>query len=298
LAELDDDLVDRLLAYRDAVTDRAPEPSAERSRRLWARIEAEMEEAPSTSRPDRAPDRAPRRPEGTGMRRVWVGVFALLLLAAVAWLVWPTGGPDLVARADAERAIYRTDAGDVVRLRPHSRLYRVDGDDGPLRVEGEAVFEVVPRAQGAFVVQADGVEIRVLGTRFTVQTWTPRPTVFLEEGRLEVRSASTGRAATLAPNRAATLGEDGSVVVRDARPSAYLDWLDGTVAFTSESARSVADELEHHYDVRVRLPDSVARQTLSGELVLDREEQTLRDFGAVLGGRFRQQNGAYVFSDR
>jgi ferric-dicitrate binding protein FerR (iron transport regulator) len=135
----------------------------------------------------------------------------------------------------------------------------------------------------------------VLGTRFTVQTWTPRPTVFLAEGRVELRNAATGETAALRPGEAGTLAPDGRVDVRRARAAPYVDWLDGELAFDSEPASVVAAELEQHFGIRIALPDSVAAQTLTGRLLLDRRTRALSDFGRVLGGRFERRDDTFRF---
>jgi transmembrane sensor len=299
LRALDDDLVPVLLAYR-AETETGDAASAETTRRLWARIEAEMDEPDArpdrAARPARRPDRAPveAAPRSAAWRTA-VGVGLLLVVGVLAWLVWSGPGPGLVAEAGTDGATYETSAGDVVRLRPHSRLYRTSEDAPRFRLEGEALFDVSARSAPPFTVEADGAVVRVLGTRFTVQTWTPRPTVFLAEGRVELQNVATGDTAALRPGEAGTIAEDGTVAVQPADARSYVDWLDGQITFDSQPAATVAAELEQHYGIRIRLPDSVATQTLTGRLLLDRRAQVMDDFGRVLGGRFDDADGTFRF---
>lgn len=307
LRALDDDLMSSLLAYRQALDAEAAATSPETANRLWSQIEAEMEASEeavtrrASSRPARAnatgeTGRERRRaPTRLGLWRAAIGFAVLLVVGVVAWWVWPAPDAALVAEASTAVTTYETPAGDVVRLRPHSRLYRASDEESRFRLEGEALFDVTPRSDAPFAVEADGAVVRVLGTRFTVQTWTPRPTVFLEEGRVELQNVATGDTASLRPGESATIDDDGAVAVQSATADTYVDWLDGQLTFESQPAATVAAELEQHYGVQLRLPDSVAAQTLTGRLLLDDQARALEDFGRVLGGRFDRANGSFRF---
>jgi transmembrane sensor len=329
--EADDPLLDLLLAYRRQRSPAAPDPA--RSRRLWSRIEAEIAPGTGADRsaggtgdaggageaPPARRDRTPRRPDSSPGRRsaprrqerLWgrlrgglgwaAGVAAALMAGALLWLLLPPQDPVRVARAGEAPATYASAAGDTVRLRPHSALYRLPAAESGseaarYRLEGEAFFAVADRADGSFAVEAGSAVVRVLGTRFAVQTWTPEPRVFVEEGRVEMRAARGGEpGAVLGAGQAGVLGADGSVATKAGDGSAFTDWLRGRVVFDSEPAGAVAAELEQHFGIRVRLPDSLARERVTGRLLLDAPSETLRDFGLLLGGRFDEDGGRFRF---
>jgi transmembrane sensor len=300
LRATEDELAAMLLDYREQVGAGDVEAAPETTRRLWSRIEAGMKSAESASvrqkRAARRPDRAPKR--SSSRRVLWrtaVALVGVLVLVVVTWWAWPAPDATLVAEATTQVTAYETPVGDVVRLRPNSRLYRTSETDARFRLEGEAFFNVTHRAEAPFTVEADGAVVRVLGTRFTVQTWTPRPLVFLEEGRVALQSVATGDTVALRSGEAGTIAEDGRVAVSDASAESYVDWLEGRVAFDSQPASAVAAELEQHYDIQIHLPDSIAAETLTGRLLLDDRNRTLSDFGRVLGGRFEQVEGAFRF---
>jgi ferric-dicitrate binding protein FerR (iron transport regulator) len=295
LRALDDDLADVLLRYRRALDADSPVPSAAQSRRLWQRIESAMDAEAESEAPTQRRDRRPERRSQRRWARVGVGGLAVVLLAIGAWLLWPASGPQLVAQSGATLTTHRTDRGDVIRLRPHSRLYRQTDAEARYRIEGEAMFEVSPRTEAPFVVAANGAVVRVLGTRFVVQAWTPRPTVYVDEGRVELRADPDDAPVVLTAGERGTLSAEGRLQVQPGQARTYLDWLEGQIAFDAEAAATVAAELEQHYDLEIVLPDAVARQTLSGELVLDGPDRTLSAFGRVLGGDFQRRDGAYRF---
>ncbi|MFN2372454.1 MAG: hypothetical protein ABR545_01470, partial [Cyclonatronaceae bacterium] len=55
-------------------------------------------------------------------------------------------------------------------------------------------------------------------------------------------------------------------------------------------------ELEHHFNIRITIPEALAADTISGRIMLDDAAGALDDAGTALGGRFEERNdGTYVF---
>lgn len=311
----DDELMQALLAYRAAVLRGSAAPAPETSERIWAGIEAEIEAdagermsdaEPAVSTDGPAPDRQADGPQEererstrgptSPLRRTrtaWrIAAAAMLVVAVGIATWWSLRGPQgtLVAGTQTAVVSYETARGAVVRLRPNSRLYRLDtysdADAVRFRLEGEAWFDVPTRTVSAFEVEARGAVVRVLGTRFSVRTWSTDPEVFLAEGRVELRP-SGGAPAVLQPGQRGIARAD-RITVDSARATDYTAWLHREITLDARPANEVAAELGHHFDVTVQLPDTVAVETLSGRLLLGSREQALRDFGVALGGRFVQ----------
>lgn len=89
------------------------------------------------------------------------------------------GEQRLVRLADGTRIRLDTDSKVRVRLTGRARLVRL--------VRGQALFEVAHDPARAFVVSADGTDVRALGTRFEVRRLSGGAEVTLIEGRVEVR---------------------------------------------------------------------------------------------------------------
>ncbi|PEN13508.1 hypothetical protein CRI94_09335 [Longibacter salinarum] len=291
-----------LLQYRRETLDARPSPRPEQTERIWAGIEREMEEPSRASSPD-APreDRAPRRSRSTVPGRVQWAAFALLVVGAIG-VTWFVLQPDplreiLVAQSGEQVQTLTTADGSTIRLRPNSTLHRVEvtGADR-YRLEGEAQFSVPSRSTIPFEVQAGEARVTVLGTEFTVRTWTREPQVYLSEGTVAVSHVPSSRADTLRPGQQAAISGR-SITVEEADPASFVGWIEQRLSFTRRSAESVARELEQQYAVDIVLPQSIRAETISGELILEGREQTLADFAAVLGGSFdRGQDETYQFS--
>jgi transmembrane sensor len=230
----------------------------------------------------------------------WVWTMGLLVALALSVVALQRPAPPaLVAHAADALATYTTEGGSVVRLRPHSTLYRVAAPDGRerYRVEGEAYFDVRPDAARAFEVEVGAGVVRGRSTRFTVRTWSTSPEVFLEKGRATF--AAGAARVTLAPGQRSAVAVGGSGVTEPqaASADAALDWLARVVRFEQQPVRDVVAEVAHHYALRLDVPPRLAAQTRSGRVLLDDRAQALADLGAVLGGRFEPTGpGAYRFT--
>jgi transmembrane sensor len=270
----------------------AEEVAPEVSERVWAKLMRQIEPGLGRAR-ERRPLRLVR-PAFPAMRlvRPWAAVAAtVLVLVAVGWWLARPSGPTPVAVAEAETARFVAGDGSTVTLRPHSRLYavRVDETEMRYRLEGEAFFDVTPNPARTFAVEAGGGLVSVLGTRFDVSTWGLATTVYLEAGRVRFERPATGEAVVLEPGQRSVLTPRGALLAPEpAPPDEYLDWLRGEMTFTQRPLSRILAELAHHYGLAFDVPPSVEHETLTGRILLGPPEQTLRDLGVVMGGRFEK----------
>lgn len=267
-------------------------PSEGASARMWRRIEEAIDTPKVRRRPaPRVAHESDRRVVLHRLRpRTWMAVAAAIIVGAVATLlILQRPEPVLVASAEDAAVEYLGADGSTVLLRPHSELYLVDSSDEIVRYRlyGEAFFSVTPRVEQVFAVQAGEAVVEVLGTRFNLSTWGDAAAVFLEEGRIRFAHEPSGTDVILEPGQWSRITEAGAPVPpNEEPPDEHVDWIDGEIRFDQERAALVAAEIEHHFDVELALPGSLAGETLSGRILLDDRQQSLEDLGQVLGGRF------------
>lgn len=292
-----------MLDYRKQHVAAREDLSEAQSEQMWASIEREIgldektRESRTAATPKRESDREARRGSDRSPRRLlgWaVAAVALVAAGILAWSLTQTGPvpqTHLIAESGAQVETVETDDGAIIRLRPHSTLSRVDvaGADR-YQVEGEALFSVAPRRDVPFEVVASDAVVQVLGTRFTVRTWTARPEVFLSEGRVLLRHASTASADTLRPGERGTVTSGGTVSIAAADSTAYVDWLRDRMTFEQRPLDRILREVEQAYDVQLVVPDGMRGETYTGTLRLsDDVDRTLQDLGTVMGGRFEAE---------
>jgi transmembrane sensor len=153
------------------------------------------------------------------------------------------------------------DDGSFVRLAMGSRLSQ-EGRRNERRFElrGRALFAVAHDLAKPFVVVADGVEARVLGTRFEV-----RPVggqghqIAVLEGRVEVRSEG-GAVEVSAGEVTVASSEEPPSVHRVEDLLGMLDWEEGALLFQDTPLSQVAREVAWRYGSRVEVEGAALRQ--------------------------------------
>lgn len=116
--------------------------------------------------------------------------------------------PRLTVSTLAEvRTIRLPDHTEVTLNRYSSLTYpeRFKGDTREVQLQGEAYFEVAKDARHPFIVQAQEVNVKVLGTHFNVEAYQPDASIktTLLEGRVAVNIPHTGEEMVLSPNESA-----------------------------------------------------------------------------------------------
>ena len=153
----------------------------------------------------------------------------------------PRGGEYALQLADSSR----------VWLNAETRLrYPVAfaGTERRVELTGEAYFEVSKDATRPFIVRANGVDVRVLGTSFNVAAYGAELVTTLVEGRVAVEAGS--ERVTLEPDRQAVW--DGErMEVRQVDASNYGLWRKGIFYFEDRRLEEILDALARWYGVEV-----------------------------------------------
>jgi transmembrane sensor len=244
-----------------------------------------------------------RRPINYRMRTATIryaaaAVLIIVLLGGILHWLTSTIRPAIV-ESGSSIASFEAPDGSLITLRPHSSLTELTREDGLLAyaIEGEAYFEVVHNADRVFRVHAGNGIITVLGTRFTARNTDRESRVYLQNGSVRLTSALTGESRILEPGFEAGIGEDGTIAEPSAlSPEEGTGWLYQQLNFVARPAERIFAELEHHFNIRIRYPDELAGETVTGRILLNDRQQALDDAGIALGGRFEIRNDeAYDF---
>ena len=133
------------------------------------------------------------------------------------------------------------------------------GKERRVKVEGEAYFKVAPDAKHPFVVEANGIEARVLGTEFNVRSYENNDIhVTLIKGKVAVRTDASHEA-VLTPGQDAQLNEDGSLGIADVDIDSYIYWRDGYFYFDNISLENIMQDIGRWYNMNVVFANNNAR---------------------------------------
>ena len=158
----------------------------------------------------------------------------------------PRGGEYKVRLAD----------GTLVYLNSATRMkYPVKFDEKERKVylSGEAYFEVAKDPERPFFVEMEGVEVRVYGTSFNVNTHQEgNIQTVLVKGSIGVKVLSSGMESMIRPGQMAEFKQGNTKVdVKDVNVALYTDWKDGIFRFENQRLEDILTVLSNWYDVDV-----------------------------------------------
>ena len=143
--------------------------------------------------------------------------------------------------------------GSIVHLNAHAELkLKENWEEGQSRqvwLNGEAFFEVEkkPVTQAKFTVITEALEVEVLGTMFNVKSKGDNTQVFLEEGKIQLKSAT--QKVALRPNDFIdyTKGQSNFKVAQQTTKKVDSSWKNGTFILKEQTVAAILKRLEEIY---------------------------------------------------
>lgn len=155
--------------------------------------------------------------------------------------------------------------GTIVHMNANSELtYPVSFTNSPERrvvLKGEAFFDVAKDSKRQFIVQAQGVDVKVYGTKFNVNTnKVGLVETVLVEGSVSISHANEPER-KLNPNQIARYYRtNAELSIETVDVTNYTSWVTGTYSFFEENLQNIAIALEQWYDIDIEFADERAEQ--------------------------------------
>ncbi len=223
----------------------------------------------------------------------------LMAAVAISWMLFTkTPAPVLLAASLQEISNVTLADGSTVALRPNSKLFSLASTDGGDRylLEGEGFFDVTRDESRTFSVVAGDAQVSVLGTEFNVNSWDTAITVFLKEGRVELKNQRSGQAVILAPGQSGTVDNDQVTLHgQPANADEHLDWLEDEITFFEAPLNEVIRELEFHFSITMEIPQERINETISGSIGLQNKAFVLDGLSTVMQGGSFVQTGEHTY---
>ena len=163
-----------------------------------------------------------------------------------------------------EKAKILLDDGTVIWLNSESTLkYAVNNKQRMVQLNGEGYFEVTKNKKMPFIVDADGAQIKVLGTRFNVSAHKKDSIIktSLLEGSVSITSLS-GQEMLLKPGQQAKVNKNTCDISLSLCNAKLVNiWKKERLRFYSTPFRDVISSLENWYGVAIICDD----KTLNSE---------------------------------
>jgi len=197
--------------------------------------------------------------------------------------------------------------GSIVTLNTNSRIsikYTEERREIHL-VQGEALFDVAKNKKRPFIVLAGDMQVRAVGTSFTVSMLPQRPIqVLVKEGVVELNRISSNRKTTpvrVSANTQALALRDVPIVaagVPKAKIERDLAWKLGQIAFDNQTLQDAAQEFARYSDVRIVIDAAVADRTVTGLFASNDPISFAKAAAAVLKLQVEVSDGKVRLFDR
>jgi transmembrane sensor len=175
-----------------------------------------------------------------------------------------------------ETKVVPLEDGSLVTLNTQSQItvaYSPERRDISL-VRGEALFDVAKDKARPFIVLAGGMQVRAVGTSFTVKLVPNEPVqVLVREGVVEVKRPDVPTAPPVRVSAGAqAVASDNAPIVAASLTRSEVDkvlaWQIGRIAFEGETLRKAAADFARYSDTRIVIDDpAVSNMTITGLFV-------------------------------
>ncbi|MFC5411779.1 FecR family protein [Larkinella bovis] len=166
-----------------------------------------------------------------------------------------------------------------------------------VRLTGEAEFSVKHTADHRrFIVRTpDQLEVQVLGTEFTVYSRAKGSKVFLNKGRVQVRSLANQASAPLviAPGDLVEVSKQGNFQVHHHQSATvHTAWKENRFVFENTPLSEIASQLNEQFGVHIIVADSaLAQRTIGGTFKAQNADELLPILSDMLNMTVNQREG-------
>lgn len=178
----------------------------------------------------------------------------------------------------------------------------IKGENRKVFLKGEAYFDVAKDKDHPFIVNADGMDLRVLGTQFNISSYPEDDEIntVLVEGSVSIykkEKAYDAKTATiLKPGfKAAWQKDNNKVHVEKADIELHTAWIDGRIIFRRTLFEDIVKKLERHYNVVIINNNPVlAKQRFGASFDIETIEQVLESFSTNYEIEFTMENDQII----
>lgn len=131
------------------------------------------------------------------------------------------------------------------------------GNRREVTLVGEAYFNVAKNSEKPFIVNANGMEVTVLGTSFNVSCYATDNilSTTLIEGSVSVK-ANRGKVQTITPSEQFTYNKKNTQsIVQTVDTELFTSWMDGKYIFKNATLEEIINKLQRLHDFSVNYAD-------------------------------------------
>ena len=215
------------------------------------------------------------------LRRIWQAVAAVLIPILIISTVYfyhsstlQLDNATIVMTGKGENATIVLPDETKVSLKSLSKLsYSVaafNRDERNITYDGEGKFSVKADKEHPFVIEIDGMQVKVLGTEFYVVARDDDPvaSVYLETGVLQLTATVTGNSVVMSPNQLAMVNRETGILTLSTDPDKndVSAIVNHELIFNNAPIADVIKRLEVNYNYKFNVSKDVAMLPFTGIL--------------------------------
>lgn len=192
--------------------------------------------------------------------------------------------------------------GSVVWLNSGTRVVYpkcFEKDKREIYVDGEIFIDVKPDRKIPFYVKTNDLNIRVLGTKFNVTSYsgTNTESVVLVSGSVSVdKYDGKSERIILKPSQMYSQVEN-NVFVKDVDVRPYISWVDGVYEYKEEMIVHILSKLSEYYGVQMEYNNVNSDMLYSGKLDLKQSiDEVLNGLKTIVPMEYVTENGKYIIN--
>lgn len=190
----------------------------------------------------------------------------------------PRGGQYQVILSDGTKVFLN--AGSSLRF---PTLF--DAKNRRVELSGEAYFEVEKNKEKPFIVNANDIDVKVLGTHFNISAYQDDKftATTLLEGSVDISKGSAS--ALLVPGQEGiTCTNNTRIIVHHANIDEVMAWKNGFFVFNDERITDIMKKVSRWYDVDVVFEDDIQGKKFGGAISRSKNISELLDYMKITGG--------------
>ena len=147
---------------------------------------------------------------------------------------------------------------------------KFNGKKRLVELDGEGFFEVKSDKEHPFIVSAENVKVKVLGTKFNVKAYDDDDNieVTLAEGKVGVGLDTKNLIQIMPGQQIKYMKASHRFIKREVRLQSYTSWICGKFYFTNYPLEKIAKQLERSFNVRIQiLGNDLRNAAFTGDFV-------------------------------
>ncbi len=231
----------------------------------------------------------------------WLKIAAsIAVILSVALAVLLTGKPEQlqVASADQLKSVTFPD-GSIGVLNENSEFQYPErfGDERRVTFNGEAYFDI-KKSKKPFIINANGVDVKVLGTAFNLITTDEK--VFLYVDRGLVAFSQDGTETKIKAGLEATFDKSSKKVEIMDKPSRnIMSWRNGNFKFENTPLKEALNDLQEYYQVDFKLSnEKLENCRISASINKKSLSEVLRLLEEILDVKTKQKDNTVKISGK